>query len=975
MSIRSPIVSTPLSDHQAERAAHEAFAASRRVGYLPRPVYHDRLNRHVLSESSPLLLYAPSGAGKSALLANWVDRFRQSHPEVFTVEHYVGIGGGRDQIGWMRRVVAEIKERYSISGNLPDTPEQLTHSFSEWLWYAHRKPSDAAEPTLLLILDGLNQLPDGGKDISWLPEGMPGGVSLILSTTNLDTREVVEKRSWHLMEVEPLSARERRSVVGQFLRERKVVAEKNVLGKLAEDKTSGNPLLLRIRLEEVGQLPRGVKAEKEINDLLNAESLDEMYSHMLARAEREHGLEKIKELFSYLALAENELLISELERLCNGGENLSALIQRMSFHFTIHNESLRFHHTSLRNASLERYLQAPESVEKTRALLANFFAALPPSRRTASEAAHHFHELARWNDLATFLTHIPIQQVLWNDESRYDYMIHWRAAEQHLDIAGICVRHVESEAKEIGSETESTEALIRTGSILQITGHTSTALKFFTNALTHARETEEPALVAKAYKDCGTINWRLGNQEEAREHFLHGIEKAEESGNQRLWATIMGNLGNLELSRGNYREAIRLQEVNLQEAEKNNDTQEIARIYGNLGSSYLELREFDKAEQCFQKMLVLAETTNNARRTAMALGSMGILYSRQGNTSAALKQYAEQKKIVDRIGDKEQVAIVTGNSAILYLNRGQYKQALKQFQQMEEIGYAIGNPRCIAVACAGMADTFLAQKLPDRAEPYIHQAEIQYKRLENTQGYITMLLRLALVELQRKNYRRALLFSEEGLQLARDTKAQHLVTMMLNHTGQILIHLNQLDAAEHHFREALQLSQKLNNRLEELQSTFGIGRIQRERGNITEAFTCYEKGLDIAEKLKTTTNMEESFCQALYTSIEYSVRRHSNNDKGDWIRQLDRILLFCSQQNISVTTKSILQLFDLWRSNPTPSAKQIGTLLSSIENIEERTDAVHALLLLATSTASPLLPEIQLLAEELSMVAQSRQPV
>ncbi|MGE3802484.1 MAG: tetratricopeptide repeat protein, partial [Candidatus Kapaibacterium sp.] len=694
---------------ETEHAAHEAFAASRRVGYLPRPVYHDRLNRHVLSESSPLLLYAPSGAGKSALLANWVEEFRQNHPDVCTVEHYVGVGGGRDQIGWMRRVAAEIKRRYSISRDLPNTPEELTRSLPEWLWYAHRKPSDSTEPTLLLILDGLNQLPDRGNDLSWLPENIPPGVCLILSTTDLDTRRAVVERSWHLMEVEPLSVRERRNVVGQFIRDRHVVAEKNVIGKLAEDKTSGNPLLLRIRLEEIGEWSRGGKADREISDLLNAESLDEMYSHMLARAEREHGTEGIKELFSLLALAQNELQMSELQALCKGAENLPELIRRMSFHFTIQNERLRFHHASLRNASIERYLQSTESLERTRDLLANFFAALPPSRRTASEAAHHYHELARWHDLATFLTRLPVQQVLWDDESRYDYMIHWRAAEQHLDIAGICVQQVESEAKKIRSETESTEAMIRTGSILQITGHTSSALKFFTNALTHARKTGKLALVAEAYKHCGTANRQLGNQEEARQHFLQGAKQADESGDRLLWATIMGNLGNLELSRGNYREAIRLQEINLKEAEKNKDTQEIARIYGNLGSSYLELREFDKAEQCFQRMLELAEATNNARRTAMALGSMGILYSRQGNTSAALKQYAEQRTIVDRIGDKEQVAIVTGNSAILHLNRGQYKEALKQFQQMEVLGQAFGNPRCIALACIGMVDSFLAQ--------------------------------------------------------------------------------------------------------------------------------------------------------------------------------------------------------------------------------------------------------------------------
>ena len=948
---------------QTDRAAHEAFAASRRVGYVPRPLYHDRLNNHTFSDSSPLVIYASSGAGKSALLANWGEEIRQGCPEIFLIEHYVGVGSRHDKIGLMRRVAAEIKEHFNVSQDLPDTPEELTRSFAEWLWYARQKPEQERQPTLLLILDGLNQLPEEGEDLAWLPEEMPPGVRLVLSTTSDAMLRKLRDRSWQVMEVAPLTATERRKVVGAFIRDHHPMTGEKEMGKLADDHSSGNPLLLRIRLEEVGRQSRGGETNRQIADILKAESLDDVYAHMLARAETEHGEETIRELFSFLALAHNELLISELETLCNERRGIPELFQRMSFHVTLQNGTLRFHHSSLRNASLERYLKLPEDVEEIRDRLATFFAALPPSQRTASEAAHHFHELSRWNDLAAFLTRLGVQQALWNDVSRYDYMIYWRATEQHIDIASICVTQVESEAEKMSSDVESTQAMIRTGSILQITGHISSALKFFTSALDYTRQTGEPALVAEAYKHCGTVNRQLGNQEEARKYFLQGVEKAEESGDRSLWATIMGNLGNLELSRGNYREAIRLQKINLQEAEKNNDTQEIARIYGNLGSSYLELREYDKAEYFFQKMLELAEATNNARRTAMALGSMGILYSRQGNFPAALEKYQEQERIAELIGDKEQLAGAIGNRGIIYSNKREYHKALSAYYRMEKISALIHNPRFMAVACDGIGRVMIEQHSFDQATEYLQRAYIQHKRLENTRGCLAIRLRFGEVEMKRKNYDRALDYFETVIRIAQQIGNQYLLAEALYKTGEALFSLGQLVEAEEKFQETLTLGGSLNRRYE-LAGLTGLGIVSLEQGNIPQAVSLFEKGLEIVKEDGVQDESETLLCKSLYAAIKHSVSIEGEAI-GNWENHLDRLLQLCSQHSVPPITQSVLQLFDQWRQNSLTSITQIGTLLASIHDPEERADTVDILLLLATATASPLLPQLQATAEKL----------
>jgi len=102
---------TPLDE---ERAAHEAFAASRRRAYIPNQKYLKRITEYVeasrksdesdLSDQSdqsdqsdkrsPLVVYAESGSGKSALLAHWAAQYRRKNPDAFIVEHYIGIGAG-----------------------------------------------------------------------------------------------------------------------------------------------------------------------------------------------------------------------------------------------------------------------------------------------------------------------------------------------------------------------------------------------------------------------------------------------------------------------------------------------------------------------------------------------------------------------------------------------------------------------------------------------------------------------------------------------------------------------------------------------------------------------------------------------------------------------------------------------------------------------------------------------------------------
>jgi serine/threonine protein kinase/tetratricopeptide (TPR) repeat protein len=375
-----------LSELDRERLRHEVFAASRRQAYIPSPRYLKALNEFVESPSAPaapLVVEGESGLGKSALLAFWCRHYRRRHPEIFLVEHHVGIGsGGSDHLGVMRHLVLEIRERLSLSRELPKSND-LESAFASWLAEVRSEP-------MVIVLDGLDQLEPAARALSWLPAFIPPNIRVIVSTISDRVLPGATDPEWARLRLEPLSEREREAMIVRFLSECHRSIPQEMVGTIARDPKSAQPLFLRTIMEEIRLVPRQDGIESMLGELLQTRDTEELFQRVLERLEREFTVATVGTVLSLIWGSRSGLTEMEIAALARISRlKLSSLRIALDYHLIRTDERLRFFHDYLRRAVESRYLAVEEDRRAIHIRIADYLeiALTDAGRRNATPRA------------------------------------------------------------------------------------------------------------------------------------------------------------------------------------------------------------------------------------------------------------------------------------------------------------------------------------------------------------------------------------------------------------------------------------------------------------------------------------------------------------------------------------------------------------------------------------------------------------
>jgi WD40 repeat protein len=402
-----------------ERMRHEAFAASRSGLYIGGERYFEALHAAMVEEPcKPVLVTGASGGGKSALLANWAQRFSTAHPETIVLTHFLGTGAdAAHPVSMAIRIISEISRMTGEEFVLEGDPRKALRLLEPWLEkagvWAREKGS-----VFVLVLDALDKMTEH-RDLEWWPRRLPEGVALFASCLDGEIRDaLLPKLEWSELRVSPLE----RSDCEKFLREHLAKYRKSLtLEQTAlalEHPLCGNPLFLRTLLEELRVFGVHEELNLRLKHYLASETIDDLFEKVLDRIESDNTPETVRAALEVLwaakeSFAEDELLIvSQLppaiwapihialdESLIGAGGRLA------------------FSHDYLRKAVEDRYLNLDQDRHRIKQRMAEFCAqAMAESREETSRyvrrhAVEHFLEAEDWDNTADALTDFKFIEV------------------------------------------------------------------------------------------------------------------------------------------------------------------------------------------------------------------------------------------------------------------------------------------------------------------------------------------------------------------------------------------------------------------------------------------------------------------------------------------------------------------------------------------------------------------------------------
>ena len=425
-----------------EAQGHEAFAEIRRRTYIGRPDYFATLDQHAAGSGGPLVLVGDSGGGKSALLANWIARWRVAHSRDFIFQHYIGgTADSADHWRLMTRLLAEIKRWTDDPEVVPTKHEDMLRDCSLWLNKARMK-AQRDGVRFILVLDALNQLDDHdhARLLGWLPEDpCTGPLRVIVSSLpgkpgTDDPLAIARQRRWEELRVQPLTVEERGRMITDYLARFGKKLDNHRLRRLASAPAAANPLYLKILLDDLRVTGTHDKLDERLDGYLQAADIPALLQQVLTRYQRDYERDRtglVAETLGLIYAARRGLSETELLQLLRPADQpqlplalWTPLRAALEDSLVDRGGILNFAHDFLRTAVETSFVADDDKRDELRVRLADYFEQEPVSERSCDELPWVLRQARQRDRLRSCILDIPhFLRIHRRDE--YELMGYW----------------------------------------------------------------------------------------------------------------------------------------------------------------------------------------------------------------------------------------------------------------------------------------------------------------------------------------------------------------------------------------------------------------------------------------------------------------------------------------------------------------------------------------------------------------------
>lgn len=802
-----------------ESMDQEAFAQSRVQVYVGREEYYNRLNEHVESKEKPLVILGESGLGKSALLANWALRYRESHPDILILMHFIGVSSySSDWATMVRRIMGELKRHFKISQAIPDKLDDLRLSFANFLHIA------SAKGKVVIILDALNQLEDRevAQELIWLPPFIPENIRLILSTLPGKSLDELTKRDWPRLMIHPITEEEKRALISAYLKQYTKSLSKPRIDRITNSAQTSNPLFLKVLLEELRLFGKHEGLDERIDYYLKAQDPYHLYNKVIARWEEDfgEGINLVKNSLSFIWASHRGLTETELlEILGTDGKPFPRaawsplflairefLVNRLGF-FT-------FAHNFLRDAVRDTYIPTEEHQHHAHLRLADYFESHELSPRKIDELPWQLMRGQAWSSLFNLFSDLQFLSAAW-ESSKFETLSYWEKIENSSTLRKVdAYRNVLKKPSQISN-----------------INHLET--------------------IANLFFDTGNLDESFKLQS-----YLVDIYKNNDI--KISLQTWLRNLANTFRIRGNPDKALTLLleqeslciELGCMEGLENSflDQALILRSYGDL----------DKAMTLLKKMEKLSEELNDNKARSYSMVNQAIILRDKGDIDGAMTLFKKQERLCQEIGDIYCLQASLGEQGITLMSIGQLDTATKLYKEQEKICRDLGNKYWLSICLGNQASLLSNQGFWHEAMELHKEEERLCREIGDKEGLQASLGNQAIILRHLDDLIEAMKLHKEQELICHEIGHKYWLAISLREQGNILYLQGELDQAMILYTQQQKLCQELGNKLELANCIGNQANILRDQGNLNEAMLLYKQQENICRKLNLKIELSDS---------------------------------------------------------------------------------------------------------------------
>lgn len=345
------------------------------------------------------------------------------------------------------------------------------------------------------------------------------------------------------------------------------------------------------------------------------------------------------------------------------------------------------------------------------------------------------------------------------------------------------------------------------------------AIKKYEEAIELYRAAGERAGEGSALTNIGVVYNQLGEKQKALEYLsqalpLHRLvgDKREEARTFTYMGFVSSDLADRPKALEYFNQALRLREAV-------GDISGEAYSLGHISSIYNALRESQKALDYLNLALVKSRASGDRAQQAWVLSITGGQHNQLGDGARALEYFKEALPLYKALGDRPSEGLTLLNMGSAYINLRDWPKAFEYFNLALPILKTVDDRRWTeAMALSSIG------------------------RVKNALG----------------NSQEALEYLNEALSIHKSLNSRLWVAHTLTDLGVAYDSLGQTDKALDYFNQALTLTRAIPNLNGQAGNLLRIARIERNRGNLSEARQRIEMALELNESLRTRVVNQDS---------------------------------------------------------------------------------------------------------------------